>query len=51
MNCPNCRSEMVLRYYKSPDEATKEIMRYLSKDFIGKPVWLCKKCLTVVKGY
>jgi len=51
MNCPNCKSEMMLRYYKSSEEAMKEVMRYLPKDLIGKPVWLCRKCLMVVKGY
>ena len=51
MNCPNCRSEMLLRYYKSPEEAMKEVLRYLPKDLIGKPVWFCRRCLNVVKGY
>ena len=51
MKCPQCHAEMVLRYYKSPEEAMKEVVRYLPKDFIGKPVWLCRKCLNVVAGW
>ena len=50
MNCPNCKSEMVLRYYRTPEEAMKDVVRYLPRDMIGKPVWFCK-CLTVVKGW
>jgi len=51
MKCPECQTEMVLRFYDSAEEAMKEVVRYLPKDMIGKPIWLCRKCLTVVKGW
>lgn len=51
MKCPNCQVEMVLRYYKSADEAMKEVVRYLPQELIAKPVWLCRKCLTIVPGW
>ncbi len=42
---------MILRYYKSPEEALKDALRYLQPEMIGKPVWFCKKCLTIVPGW
>jgi ribosomal protein L37AE/L43A len=51
MICPKCGNEMILRYYKSPEEALKDALRYLPPEMIGKPVWYCKKCLAIVPGW
>lgn len=51
MKCPTCGNEMVLRYYKSAEEALKDALRYLPGEMIGKPVWYCKKCLAIIPGW
>lgn len=51
MKCPKCQSEMVLRYYSNPDEALKEVLMYLPKEMLSKPLWLCRKCHTVVESF
>ncbi|HTY47226.1 MAG TPA: hypothetical protein VMB46_06130 [Methanomassiliicoccales archaeon] len=51
MNCPKCTAEMVLRFYNTPEEAMKDVLRYLPAEMMGKPLWLCRKCLTVVEGF
>ncbi len=51
MECPKCKADMVLRYYKTPEEAMKDVLRYLPAELMGKPLWLCRKCLTVLEGF
>jgi hypothetical protein len=51
MKCPKCEAEMVLRYYASPEEAMKDVLRYLPKEMMSKPLWLCNKCLVIVEGW
>jgi hypothetical protein len=51
MKCPNCETEMILRYYKNPEEALKDALRYIPTELIGKPVWFCKKCLNIIPGW
>ena len=51
MQCPKCKAEMEVRYYKSADQAVTEVLRWLPQELIGKPVFLCPKCLNVIEGY
>jgi hypothetical protein len=51
MKCPKCEAEMTLRYYKNPEEAFKDVLRYIPKEFLGKPVWFCKKCMNIIPGW
>ena len=51
MKCPKCEAEMTLRYYKNPEEAFKDVLRYIPNEFLGKPVWYCKMCLNIIPGW